>query len=207
MKKCIPFSLFLLLWTVSLHGQNAAMPNWEGWVNDYANVISEEVEANIAAIAEEVRLKTGAEIAVVTVPNLQGLALEDYATRLYEKWGIGQKGKDNGVMLLLAMEERKIRIETGYGLEGILPDGLCGEIRDQYIEPDLRRGEYGNGLYRGVLAIAGVIAKDAGVQISGAIEPQYPVRGSRESSKGGLVLLLLFILLVVLTRGRIVPWL
>jgi uncharacterized protein len=200
--------LFVLLWfAVSLQGQNVQLPEWEGWVNDFAGVISDDVKANMTAIAEEVSVKTGAQIAVVTVPDIQGMAVQDYATRLLEKWGIGKKGKDNGVLILLSMKERKVWIETGYGVEGILPDGLCGEILDKYVMPNLKEGQYGDGLYRGELAVAGVIAKDAGVQITGAINPDFHSPSARrESSAGKIVLIAIFILLVILTKGRIIPW-
>jgi uncharacterized protein len=207
MKKRIPL-LFILVWfAVCLGAQNVQFPEYEGWVSDYTGVIPDDVKAGMTAVAEEVNIKTGAEIAVVTVPDMQGLVVQDYATRLFEKWGIGKKGKDNGVLILLSMEERKIWIETGYGIEGILPDGLVGEILDRYALPDFKEGRYGDGLYRSELAVAGVIAKDAGVQITGAIEPEiHQGYKSHESSAGGFILFAIFVLLVILTKGRIIPW-
>ena len=86
---------------------------------------------------------------------------------LFDKWKIGKKGKDNGVLVLLAVQERRWRIHTGYGVEGILPDALCSQIGRNHLVPYFKEGRYGEGLYYGVAAIADVISKDAGVSMTG----------------------------------------
>jgi len=100
-----------------------------GFVNDYANVLSASEERQLVSMISEVRQKTGAEIAVVTIQSLEGNEIDDFSNRLFEKWGIGQKGKDNGLLFLAAMKDRKMRIEVGYGLEGAIPDAQAGRIR------------------------------------------------------------------------------
>lgn len=201
--------LSLLIFNTTLIGSAQQFPKPQGAVNDFANVIPQPYEAQIAAICTELWQKTGTAVVDVTVPSLGDNYLEDYATQLYETWGIGKTGEDKGVLILNAIKERKIRIETGYGVEGILPDGLIGEILDRYVIPHLKKGDYGSAHLAAVKAIAGVIAKDAGVEITGAIANSKPI--PRKSSplaklvKGLLVFL--FISLLVGTRGRILPWL
>lgn len=166
-----------------------------GYVNDFANLIPQSYRDEMAQIAYELERKTGAQVAVVTIETLgEKYSIEDYANRLYEKWGIGQKGKDNGVLILVAAEERRLWIEVGYGFEGILPDGLVGEIEDTYMVPHLRKNDYGKGLSAGLAAIVGIIAKDAGVEITGVVAPQR--RGSDSHPAIGLLWPLIFFLLV-----------
>ena len=168
----LPLLLILLVWIAVLLSWRAAwgadrFPPPSGAVNDFAEVIPPEYRSSMARLAEEVLQKAGASIVVATFPTIEGDAVEDLANRLYQAWGIGKKGEDRGVLVLVAVRERKFRIETGYGVEGILPDGLVGEIRDRYAIPSLRRGEYGPGLHNTVTAIAHVIARDAGVSLDG----------------------------------------
>src|SRR5262245_36363925 len=101
---------------------SADLPKPTGPINDFAQVLDEATERELAALVKSVEDETTAEIAVATVTSLEGMSVEEYATRLFAEWGIGQKGKDNGVLVLVAPSERKTRIEVGYGLEPILPD-------------------------------------------------------------------------------------
>jgi uncharacterized protein len=120
------------------------------------------------------------------------------AVDLFEAWGIGKKGKNNGVLILCAVEDRRIRIEVGYGLEGILPDAKAGRIIDQLMLPHFRAGDLPTGLASGTLAVATVIAEDAGVKLSGSPSTQRsgPVREKR--SVGSPLLRLLFLVLIAL---------
>ncbi len=184
-------------------------PKPTDWVGDFAGVIPAEQKARISAICSELKQKTGAELAIVTIQGLNGVPIEDYATGLFQAWGIGEKGKDNGVLILLAVSDRRIWIEVGYGLEPILPDGKVGGILDQYVVPDFSQNNFGLGLTRGAAAIAMYIAEDAGVTITGQPPSGYyqqpaPTRRSRAK---GIIPIVIFILLMVLTRGRILPWL
>ena len=142
-------------------------PKPVGHVNDFANIIPNDIEQKIEALCLEVRQKTGAQIAVATVETIGDEDYNEYANKLFHAWGIGEKGKDNGVLLFNAVKERKFRMEVGYGLEGIIPDGLAGEIRDKYVFPYFRKDDYGNGYLAGTQAVAGIIAEDAGVEIAG----------------------------------------
>lgn len=171
-------------------------PEPKGHVNDFADIIPPTLEQQIENICLEVRQKTGAQIAVVTVESVGDEYYSEYANKLFAEWGIGEKGKDNGVLLFNTIQERKLWIEVGYGLEGILPDGLVGAILDDYVIPYYRRGEFGQGLLAGTKALAGVIAKDAGVEITGAIEPVRP-RGRRRENNVNFLPFLFFLLFFI----------
>ena len=124
-------------------------PTKEFYINDYANILSEETEQYILNKSVQLNNVDGTQIVVVTVPNLEGMPLESYATQLFRNFGIGDKEKDNGLLLLLALEERLFRVEVGYGLEGILPDGKTGRFQDEYIIPYLKDDNWNEGIING----------------------------------------------------------
>ena len=177
------------------------------WVNDFAGVLSKTDEQRIGAVAGELLRKTEIPVVVVTMPDIGGAEYNDYANRLYEAWGIGKKGEDKGVLLFVTVKERKMRIEVGYGSEGVIPDGLAGEIRDRYIVPYLKKNDYGAGLLNGTAAVATVLAKSEGVKLTG--ESAVPVRSEkREDGIGlGFLPIVIIVLLLLLSRGRGGAWL
>jgi len=187
-------------------------PPPRGAVNDFAGVLSAPARDKMEALAREVWEKTGTAIVVAVMPTIGDNEVNDYVNRLYSAWGIGKKGQDKGVLIFVTVKERKMRIETGYGVEGILPDGLVGEIRDKYIIPYLRNGDYDTGLFKGMVAIAQVVAKEAGVTLTGT--PSLPHRPQKSRPRGGFDPLTLLILAIAAwfffgTRAgrRILPWL
>ncbi|MGD9905953.1 MAG: YgcG family protein [Vicinamibacterales bacterium] len=137
-----------------------ALPTPSGAVNDFANLLTEADEARLARRLDDVERATTAEIAVVTVPSLDGLTVEEYATRLFAAWGIGQAGTDNGVLVLVAPNQREMRIEVGYGLEGVLPDGLAGQIVRETFLPAFRDGDYPRGIVAGTERVAAVVERN-----------------------------------------------
>ncbi|MHB8770929.1 MAG: TPM domain-containing protein [Syntrophales bacterium] len=187
-------------------------PAPRGAVNDFAGVISAEYVGQMEGLAGEVLQKTGTAIVVATVETIGDNDPNDYANRLYQAWGIGKKGEDKGVLIFLAVKERRVRIETGYGVEGILPDGLAGEILDGTAIPRFREGQYGRGLSDTMAAVASVVAKAAGVSLTGARPPERPDPRERGAEKGiGIFQLLLFaaaaFFLLGTRRGReLLPW-
>lgn len=136
------------------------------YVNDYANLISKSTEQYIINTNLNLYNQTGAQIVVVTVQNLEGKSIEEYATELFRKFGIGSANKDNGVLMVLALEEREFRIEVGYGLEGALPDAKTGRIQDQYIIPHLTENNWDAGIRNGFNAIIQVVANEYGVTVN-----------------------------------------
>lgn len=182
------FALIVVAAPLATSAEELPLPG--GPVNDYAGVISEEYRAKITALALEIERKTGAEIAVVTRSAIAPYDEKQYARMLFDAWKIGKKGRDNGVLVLLAVSERAWRIETGYGVEGILPDGRCGEIGRNVMVPSFTQGDYGRGLYYGVAALGEAIARDAQVVIDGS--PVLPRSASTKAPPEGVALFLAF---------------
>ncbi|MGD9634907.1 MAG: YgcG family protein [Pirellulales bacterium] len=129
-------------------------------VHDFANLLSREQRASLEDLAREVDRLTTAEMAVVTVPTLDGQPVDDYAHELFEEWGIGKKPANNGVVLLVAPNERRMWIAVGYGLEPLLTDSVCGEIRDEQIIPRFKNNDYAGGIVAGAHRIAEVLRSD-----------------------------------------------
>ena len=144
-------------------------PAYTGYVNDFAGILDTSTIDQITGVISEVNNQTTAEIAVVTIDNLQGITIEEYAVELFEKWGIGKKEKNNGILLLISEEDRKLRIEVGYGLEGVITDLESGRIIDNIIVPQFKAGDYNTGTYNGVIAIANEIYADAGLPAAGEV--------------------------------------
>jgi uncharacterized protein len=134
-------------------------PKPAGRVTDLANVIDANVEAEIDGRLAQLERETSSEIAVATVPSLDGISVEEYANRLFKEWGVGQAKQDNGVLVLVAPNEREIRIEVGYGLEGVLPDGLAGQIIREDFIPRFRENDYSGGIRNGVSRVVEVVQK------------------------------------------------
>jgi uncharacterized protein len=147
------------------HAAEKVFPPPVGYVNDFAGVIDAPSKDRLSSLLTKVEKSGVAEVAVVTIPSIEeyGFAdIEEAAVRLFEEWGIGKKGKDNGILILAAMKERKVRIEVGYGLEGQIPDGAAGEIIRKGILPYFKKQRFGEGLYNAVLLIAGRIDVEIG---------------------------------------------
>ncbi len=189
--------LFFLILPFLGYAQN--IPRATGWVSDFANVIDKGDVDKISSLIEEVGQKTSTEISVVTIASIAPLDEKEYARLLFDNWKPGKKGKDNGVLVLLAVKERRWRIETGYGVEGILPDGLCGEIGRNYMVPYFKEAKFGEGLYQGMRAIANIIAKDAHVTLAtlGNFEEIVSENQSSSSLPNGLGTVIIFIIIVL----------
>jgi uncharacterized protein len=132
-------------------------PAPQGRVSDYAGVLDAHAKSSLDQIIQDVDQKTGAEIAVVCINSLDGAGVEEYANGLFKAWGIGKKDKDNGVLLLVAVQDHKMRIEVGYRLEPILPDGLAGEVLRTDLGPALRQGDYAGGIQLALEHIARIL--------------------------------------------------
>lgn len=144
-------------------------PDYTGYCNDLARVIGPEYSSKINEIAGGVEESTGVQMAVVSVKSTYPLDSKTYAVKLFEKWGIGQpagrqgkKGKDNGLLILFVKRDRRVEVEVGYGLEGIITDGFAGEVLDKYAIPEFRNENYGRGLYLALLAFSDRVMKEYG---------------------------------------------
>ena len=137
----------------------------QGYVSDFANVIDAGSRGQLEAYGGIVERSTGAQMAMVTIPSLQGEPIEDVANALYRAWGVGQKGKNEGILLLLAIQDRRNRLEIGYGLEPILPDGFNGSVLRE-MRPALRQQHYGEAMMAAAETIAGTVAKVKNVTLT-----------------------------------------
>ena len=140
-------------------------PNYSAYVNDYAGVMQSGSKTQTEDLIAKVEKDTNCQIAVAIVNSLEGISVEEYAVTLFEKWGVGKKKEDNGVLLLVAIEDRKLRIEVGYGLEGTITDLEAGNIIDNIIVPKFKQNDYSTGVYDGVVAIANQIYAEKGMAL------------------------------------------
>jgi uncharacterized protein len=196
------FILILFLVVLAKPISAAKYPRPTGYVNDFAGVISSQYANDMTRIIAELKEKTGAEIAVVTVNTTAPEDITTYSVELYEEWGIGERGKDNGVLILAAINDRKAWITTGYGIEPIIPDGLAGEIYRDVMRPNFRVGDYGKGMLLAVQEMSARIANSYGVELSEQVSiPQRTTRRSRAVPCGGIIgFIILFIIFSLIFR-------
>lgn len=210
MKLANKFSVLLLIIIVSLSAVTFSyavnVPERPyNYVVDLAGVVENNTEMKLNRYLQELEVKTTAQLVILTIKSLEGESIEDLSiTVAHDKWKLGQKGKDNGVLLLISVKDRKYRIEVGYGLEGVLPDSLVGSIGRNYLVPYFRKGDYSNGIYTATLAIANEIASEYGKQITGMPKLKRSIQSVKKDQTSGfikkifslvffIVLLLLFI--------------
>ena len=179
------------------------LPLPTSYVQDYAGVIDAGAKAQMEALGAEVEREAHATIEVVTIHSLGGQDIESFATALEDKWKVGPKGTDRGIIMLFAIDDHKRRIEVGYGLEGVLNDAKVGDIGRSMV-PDLKAGDYGTAILTGERQIADDIAKDAGVTLTPL--PDVPRRQTQRSNGGGgfgiFGILLLISVLWMIFGGR-----
>ena len=172
-------------------------------VVDLAGVLSAETRARLNARLKDLEAATTAQVVVLTLNSLEGEPIDSFSHQTAVKWGIGQKGKDNGVLLTVAVKDRKYRIEVGYGLESTLPDSLVGSLGREYLVPNFRKGDFTAGIVAAVTTLADKISggKVSKAEAGSAPPPAKTVRQPR--SRGSInpltaVLLLIFILLIAI---------
>lgn len=170
MKKWLAWLLFVVYLVLSpsawAQPQIPPVPTSSFYVQDYAGVLSGDAKARINQLGAQVAAKSKAQVVVVTVKTLEGAPIDEYALGVLRKWGIGDKQLNNGVLMLIAVNDRKSRIEVGYGLEGALPDAKTGRIQDEYMIPYFQRGDYNAGIYNGYQALIGAVAKEYNIEVS-----------------------------------------
>ncbi len=179
------------------------LPAPTDYVSDFANVIDPVSKEQIDELCSELDHQAHAQVAVVTIDSLQGQSVEEFATALEDKWKVGPKATDRGLLMIFAIKEHKRRIEVGYGLEGILNDAKVGDIGRSMV-PQLQKGQYGPAIYGGLQQISTVIATDAGVTLT---QPQQQHTYHREPQQGlrigSLIRLVIFlVVLIAVFSGR-----
>jgi uncharacterized protein len=172
----------------------------QGYVSDFAGVVDQGSRAELESYAARLKQATGVELAFVTVQSLQGEPIEDVANDLFHAWGIGQKGEDNGALVLLSIGDRKSRLEVGGGLGGVIPDGMAGLLLDD-MRPALRQNQYGPAFIAAAERLGSTIAQSKGVTLQPPA-PRYHVRRSApDTIPWPLILFGIFFLLMLLRRG------
>ena len=176
------------------------LPKPTNYVSDFAHVLSPETQARLDRLCGQLsHSQANAQIQVVTIKTLDGDDIDDFTNRLEERWKIGKKGSDRGIVMLFAIQDRKRRIEVGYGLEGILPDAKVGDIGRQMV-PSLRTGDYDRAVTTGVVQIANVIAADAKVSLQDSPPDDSYARNApvrREPRHGTSLVGLIFRIVIV----------
>jgi uncharacterized protein len=169
-------------------------------VVDLAGIIDTNAETKLNRYLRELETKTGAQMAILTVISLEGQAIEEFSINIaHDQWKLGQKDRDNGVLVVVALNDKKYRIEIGYGLEGLLPDSLVGGIGRQYLVPYFKRGDYSTGIYAAAVVMANEIARDAGVEISGlpAVDTARATQKGKKT-RGGVGTIFSLLILVIM---------
>jgi uncharacterized protein len=190
MKKIFLSFLFLFLNTTFLFAFQIPLKP-DGYVTDRAHVLSDSARDNIENKLKQFEEKTSNQVVLAIFPSLEGGALEDVSLRLAEQWKIGQKGKDNGILFVIFVNDHKMRIEVGYGLESVLPDALAGEILRREVTPRFRQGEFDEGVMKGVEAILSATA--------GSYQPTTSTRGSDVGMFIFFLILLIFFPMIMNT--------
>ncbi|MCK4653496.1 MAG: TPM domain-containing protein [Candidatus Cloacimonetes bacterium] len=180
------------------------VPRLKSMVNDYGNVLSSKEEMQLERLLRDAQTKTSSQVVLLTIKSLQGENLEDYSLRVADKWKLGQKEFDNGVLLLVAMQEKKIRIEVGYGIEPIITDAKSGFIIRNLIVPYFKKGDYAQGIANGLLAITGLITKEFEItdEQLARYQQQQKKGGSSQLPIGFIVFIVMMILMSFGRRGR-----
>jgi uncharacterized protein len=172
----------------------------QGSLSDFAGVVDAASRAELESYAVRVKQATGAELAFVTIQSLQGEPIEDVANDLFHAWGIGQKGEDNGALVLLSVGDHKSRLEVGGGLGGAIPDGMAGLLLDD-MRPALRQGQYGSAFLAAAERLGSTIAQSKGVTIPPPAAQFRVRRSTGDSIPWPLILFGIFFLLLLLRRG------
>ena len=191
----------LCLWAGVLSAVDYTAQKPTGYVSDFAGVVDAPSRARLEQYCASLETTTGVQLAIVTVPDLNGEPVDQVANDLFRKWGIGQKGKDNGALLLLAIADRRSRLELGYGLEPAITDGLAGDVL-RAMQPYLRAGRYGDGLLEATSEIGTRIAQ-AKNAIPAVPAPRPQQRRQRQGGgiPFGVIAFFVVMLLVGLMRG------
>jgi uncharacterized protein len=198
-------SALIILLACLLRAEPVAQLKPTNYVNDFAGVLDPGTVAQLNGICQQIDEKAHAQIAVVSVKSLDGSDIDSYAVALFKQWGIGSKSTDHGVLILLATQDRRYRVEVGYGLEPILPDGKVGGFGRE-AAPLLKQDDFNGAVTLLTMRVADVIAQDAGIQLTGA-RPRAPTveqEPKKGLSIGGIIFLIVVFLILVSTRlGRL----
>ena len=205
-KNAVFASVLFLCLLVTSTGMAVDIPDKpSNYVVDLAGLVDGATENKLNQYLQELEQKTTAQLVVLTITSLDGESIEDFSLKIaHDKWRLGQRGKDNGILFLISAKDRKYRIEVGYGLEGVLPDSLAGSLGRQVLVPYFKKGAYSEGIFATALVMANKIAEDAEVTITGMPTVNYDAgqaprgkSGGPFSSVFGIIILILLVFLFI----------
>jgi uncharacterized protein len=189
------YILFLIVVLPFIAFSQPAIPElWGTRIHDESKILSQDYINRLEQYLKSTEDSTSNQIAVLVIPTLDGYPIEDYTLKVSEKWKLGQKGKDNGILLFIAVDDRKVRIEVGYGLEGILPDALCNQIIRNEIAPHFRQNDYEGGITAAVNAIHQAIKGEYQAEVQ---------KSSGKRGRGGSMIPFLVILGIIILISRL----
>ncbi|MGE4169742.1 MAG: YgcG family protein [Candidatus Margulisiibacteriota bacterium] len=198
----------LILLTVLCVGSSVLatpkLPVPQGYVTDLTGLVGAKDKAIMESLSTQLEAKTGIQVATVVIPSLGEDSIEEAAIRIFEQYKMGQKGKDNGILFLIAVKERKDRIEVGYGLEGILNDAKAGDILRDQVNPYLKAGRFSEGVLNGHASLTQVLAKANGVSLSVQTTQVVHPKGKAQEPMGlgGQILIVLGVIAFVFLCWR-----
>jgi len=214
--RTLPFLVALTILSAALGARSFAppdLPRPQFYVEDRAQVVNAEHEQALNGILQELEQKTGVQYIILTLDSTGGLPLEQFSIELLDRWQLGQKGQDNGLLFTLAVRDRAYRFEVGYGLEGIVPDQYAGQVGREVRTPHLQRGDYSRGIYDANLAVVRRIADNYEVTLTGMPARSRPLAEYGPLTGGGagagvccpccgFLLILLLVMMLFGGRGR-----
>ena len=168
LKKILLSSLLIIFsFSISISAQvNYPSPTNYKYINDYSNILNSNEIETIVSLGKELEDKTGAQSIVVIIDTTDNIPIENYSINLFRSWGIGQKAKDNGLLILVAIKDRKWRVEVGRGLEGVIPDALSNRVMESLATDDFKNDNYGSGIIKSYSTFNDLIAEEYGVTLS-----------------------------------------
>ncbi|PPS45759.1 YgcG family protein [Chroococcidiopsis sp. TS-821] len=176
-------------WAVTVQEVPNPRKEYGGWVTDMAGILNDETEAQINQMISELEVEKGTEMAVVTVPETSpATSPKTFATELFNYWGIGKQGQDNGVLFLISVGDRRVEIETGYGVEAILPDAKVGNIIDTQIIPRFKQGDFAGGTLAGTQALIAVLNSEQSISENQVVYPNTQI--SPHNTDSGILIVL-----------------
>lgn len=212
MKKTIAvILLFICTLSLSISAVELDIPNPTEYkyINDYSGVVDEDYKREIISIGKELEDKTGAQATIVIINSTDNIDIETYSNKLFRAWGIGQSNKDNGLLILLAIQDRNWRIEVGRGLEGAIPDVLSNKVMTSLAMPSFTEGNYGEGLLKAYSKFSDYIAEEYNVTLEKSLNISLPTNEQSNSNRnlnGGIIggiFIFLFISDILFNRGRV----
>lgn len=174
------------------------------YINDYAGIMNDAPLKQVVSIGKELEDQTGAQAVVVILPTLEGMPIEDYSLNLFRTWGIGQAGKDNGLLLLVALQDRQWRVEVGRGLEGAIPDALSNRVMETIAKPLFSEGNYPLGIINAYSSLCDLIANEYGITLTKSLNIPLPTQSNSSSGISlPIIVVILLLMDILLNRGRV----